>query len=291
MILRDVEYRTNELSIDQKNKVLTGYFEGVRMFIEKMSTRASPLTQFRMASVAKNSFYAFDSMYDAQNTFLDDPHKLIKFVQSELDLMKKEEIGIDHWYDVTGDFLDIGLLLDGEPEHFGNMYMGNPKRVYVTLLLKLDISWSSQVSYLQYYAARILRLIEWLERKEVRTKVIAYSSTEIEHIEILVKDYQDPLTLASIAVLASPDFYRRFVFKAREISPFWNATYGSTEEMDKRILSSIKDLTKGQDSVMLFLDRNIYENNREVTEAAFDSTEQFLQKMLLEEERLGAIIV
>lgn len=291
MYLIEAECAKNSFQIDNSGKRFVGDFIGVRPFLENVIKIPQTMLPFRHASGAENVFYSSPNFMTAGDLYLNNAHKLIKFVQSELDLMHKEEIGIDHWYDVSGDFLDVGLLLDGEPEHFGNMYLGNPKRTFVTLILKLDISWSTGVEYLQFYAARILRLVEWLERKEVRTRIIAYSSTEIEHIEIMIKDFHEPLTLASVAITAHPDFYRRFVFRVRESSPFWNASYGSTEESDKAINNLLPTLTKESGSVILFLDRTLYENNREVTEQAFDSTEEYLQKMLLDEERTGSLIV
>ena len=291
MLFTDEKLYLNSFNMENKHNVLLGEFQGIRPFIEKVSSLVVPFRPFRNASLASNAFYSFTTFDNAVKTYLNSPQQLVKFVQNELELMHKEEIGQDHWYDVSGDFIDVALLVEGQPEHFGNMYMGNPKRTFVTLILKLDISWSANVAYLQYYAARILRLIEWLERKEVRTKVVAYSSTEIEHLELLIKDYHEPLTLSSIAIIANADFYRRLIFRVRESSPYWNPTYGSTEISDSVLKKILPTLTKDRDSVIIYMDRNLYENNREVTDSAFDTTEEYLQRMLLDEERQGSIIV
>lgn len=289
------EARTQANTLERVGDRTYGNFTGLRAFMnyinDAQQARSLRFRLFRNASDANNKFYSFHNFNEAHDVFMNKPQQLVKFVTNELNLIEKDSIGNDHWMDVTGDFLDVSTFLEGDPECFGNMFMGNPKRTFVTLLLKLDVPWTTTPDYLVYYGARILRLIDWLERKEVRTRVICFSSTNIEHIEIPIKDFYEPLTLADIAIVANPDFYRRHIFAAREVCPTWKVTYGSTKEQDEQHMAIFPELTKKDNSIFMYLDRSLYENNREYTEYAFDSAEEYMIKMLAEEETRGSLII
>jgi hypothetical protein len=130
-------------------------------------------------------------------------------------------------FDVTGDFLDVGAFVSGEPECFGfwDTANGNRKDKFITITVTSGFSWQVAESDIVKRGAAILSLVDILETNGVRCRVISEvimqdkSDESRLQMSVVVKDFQDSLDLEKIAFsIVSPAFLRRFFFAIVERS-------------------------------------------------------------------------
>jgi hypothetical protein len=174
------------------------------------------------------SFYSFDSYEQAQDVYLNRPWEVVKFQEIDHTLVSPENEGGDVYFDVTGDYLDVGRFLDGEPEHFGNAYLGNPRGLFITIYASTLSVWHISEQALQRKQQRITALIDWLESQQIRTRLVAINDNSCGDFEVVLKEFHESLNLNPIAVTFHPDYLRRIVFRAMEHSSTWSGGYGSS---------------------------------------------------------------
>lgn len=172
-------------------------------------------------------FQTFNSLSEAIDVFTNNPKSIRSFSPETLVLKDEENIGREITYDVTGDYLDIGRFLDGEPECFGVNFNGNPAGLHVTMYADTSAIYHVKKQAIAHKQARMLRLVDWMEQQGVRCRVVSVESTECGHFETIVKDYGDAVNLNDIAVSMHPDWLRRVLFLADEQSKTWDWGYGS----------------------------------------------------------------
>lgn len=174
------------------------------------------------------NFFHFDSFDQAQDVFINRPWEVVNFQEVDTALKSPDNAGGDVFFDVTGDFLDVGRLLDGEPEHFGNAYLGNPRGLFITIYANISSSYTISAPALVRKQQRIVALIDWLESNQIRTKFTGISNSGCEYVEVTLKDFHEPLNLNPIGVAFNPDFLRRMIFRVDEWSPTWQYGYGTS---------------------------------------------------------------
>lgn len=129
-------------------------------------------------------------------------------------------------YDVTGDVLDIGRYVNGEPEDF--MYMADsedwsqaPQPRFVRIVYNMGML--GHVNRISPFirGAAMLAVVTMLERRNVRCAIdlVAIDSQNSE-IRIHAKEFNEPLQLDKFAFLmAHRSAHRRFNFAIREHFP------------------------------------------------------------------------
>lgn len=186
----------------------------------------------------ENNFYYFKDYHEALTVYQEHPEEVIKFTENDLQLQGGDAAGLDISYDVTGDFIDIDRYLSGEPEHFGNMYNGIPRGRRITIMYGTAWSGNTTNALINERSKCILRLADWLESQGVRVQIIAISSMECQHVEVTVKHFDEPLSLADVAVASHSDYFRRLIFRFAEYSKTWRSGYGSSLSFDDFIRST-----------------------------------------------------
>lgn len=185
----------------------------------------------------RSDFHTFDSLQEALDTYTNKPQTIREFSEETIALTSEENIGKDVNFDVTGDFIDIGRFMEGVPECFGVSYNGNPSSIRVNLLINAVAVSHVTSEALAHRQKRILRLVDWLEHQGIRCRINAYESTSIAHIEIMLKDFHEPLDINDVAIVNHGDFLRRVVFLIDEQSQTWEYGYGNsryfTQAMEK----------------------------------------------------------
>ncbi len=106
-------------------------------------------------------FLIFDSLDEAHNVFQNEPWRIRQFSQKDDRIRNEDNPGNDVFFDVTGDYLDIGRYLEGEPDDFGNSFMGNPHRVFADILVNISASKWTTAEYIIHKQKRIMRLVDW----------------------------------------------------------------------------------------------------------------------------------
>jgi len=183
-----------------------------------------------------DSFYGFGSLSEAVDIFRNHPERIRDFSQNDDKLEKIESPGKDVLFDVTGDYLDMDLYMEGVPEVFGNAVMGNPKSTFATINILGSYVYYTDKGYQTAKQKRVLRLVDWLETQDIRCQIVLSEDSEVSSLQTVVKEFQDPFDLNHLAVAMHPDWLRRVEFLIMEQSKTWSYGYGSSVQYDKRML-------------------------------------------------------
>lgn len=183
-------------------------------------------------------FLIFDDLAHAHHVFLNEPWRIRQFSQKDDKIRAEDNPGNDVFFDVTGDYLDVGRYLEGEPENFGNSIMGNPNRVFADIMVNISAAKWTTAEYIIHKQKRILRLVDWLETYGIRTRVRASLTTDVASLLITIKEHHDPFDLNHLAVAMHPDFMRRTCLLIMEQSRRWEFGYGDAVKFDDIALSS-----------------------------------------------------
>mgnify|MGYP001463966226 CR=1 FL=1 len=227
----------------------------------------------------RDDFFTFNSFDEAMHTFIREPHTIRKFKAKEDDILIPDNLGQDVQFDVTGDYIDMGRFMEGDPEHFGNMHMGNPNNVFATIMLNISAPGHLQTGVLERRAQRVLRLVDWLESQQIRTQVVAVKANECTYLELTLKQFQDSINLDSMAVVCHNDFLRRVLFRVAEYSSTYTWSYGLAAMVNNGLMK----LPINRDSNILVLSEA--QATIDETDALFDKTERTIEKNLTEGEQ------
>lgn len=210
-----------------KSGALTGHFDGIDTLLDYVA-KHMPEPQ-RGGSSAKGDsgrFNAFDSYEEAMETFRLKPEKVVEFDPTEISIRDDAEAGNDVEYDVTGDFIDMGRYMEGIPEVMGSMHNGNARNRRVNILVNLNQVARMGHEAITHRGERVLRLVDALEAGGVRTQLTGILSNECSHVEVKIKEHDEPLTISDLAVVLHPEFLRRIIFRINEHSKTWGYGYG-----------------------------------------------------------------
>jgi hypothetical protein len=166
-------------------------------------------------------------------------------------------------WDVTGDFIDVGRYLTGEPECFGGEQdegEANTGRV-VSIRLNNCVSASVEADTICARGLAVLVAVDLLEACGIRCEVVIGTATKAGYVvesNVTVKRASEMAEPSAIAFnVAHPSFFRRFGFRFMELNghspsgclPCPMTDYGKRQgviEIDE-ILSGVR---LSQDSVM-----------------------------------------
>jgi len=216
-------------------------------------------------------FHVFKDLADATGVFLNRPETIRTFSANDDRLERPESPGKDVTFDVTGDYIDIGRFMSGEPEHFGNAVMGNPKNMFCTINVLTSYVSYTDARYLDQRQKRILRIVDWLETQGVRCQIIATSDTVCSFNSVTVKEFQDPFDLNQLAVVCHSDWLRRIIFLIDEQSKTWQSGYGNGTTYDNRML---KYKPQPEDGMYIYIGGYSPYKSVEILNKYFDKLEE-----------------
>jgi len=244
-------------------------------------------------------YLIFDSLEHAHNVFLNEPWRIRQFSQKDDKLRTDDNPGNDVFYDVTGDYLDIGKTMEGDPEDFGNSIMGNPARIFARITVNLAAAKWTTAEYMIHKQKRILRLVDWLEQYGIRTQVRCLLFTDAANVVVTVKEHQDPFDLNHLAVAMHPDFMRRTCLLIAEQSPTWEFGYGDAVDYDDISLAS--NYADPDDGISIYVGGYMpyapddteqgytYDNDLTKLDADFDKIEKEIAGMITREQRFTEV--
>jgi hypothetical protein len=267
-----------------KPKAVVGYWASVSSFFESLTTLqwkpgGGPRGGAFSSSDSRgdSSFNAFGSLAEAIDVFTNDPKRVRDFTAEDIVLKSDESIGKDVAYDVTGDFLDMGLFLEGQPECFGNAYNGNPTGLHVTVYVDIVANAHINNKTILHKQKRVLRFVDWLEQQGVRCKVLAVWSNVCGHFEWAIKDYGDPVDLNAVAISMHPEFMRRLAFLACEQSETITFGYGETQSWTRAMQSTYQ--ADPADGLTVFVSCQM-KDNTEWVDRQFDRLRDKVEALL-----------
>ena len=226
-----------------------------------------------------SGWQAFSSLKEAYETFRDRPWDVRTFSRNDVPLKFAENVGNAVEYDVTGDYIDMGRFLDGEPECWGHNVMGNPQGLFATIVINLSASAFFEGEALRRRGERITRLVDWLESQHIRTEILAINASECAHVEIVVKRYDEPLNIDTVAVVGHSDFYRRLIFRVMEMSRTWTDGHGTAILIDNGRMDMPKLESRG---ILIFSESAA---SADIIDTRFDKLEKELGQALEDGDR------
>jgi hypothetical protein len=265
-IVGEAKQRHQELDYIYSD-TLVGWFDGVDTFLRFLEDKM-PKAKRSKASEDTGSFYHFKTYKKALDTYLNRPHEVLQFEEIDEPIREHDESGNNVGYGMEGDFIDIGRFLTGEPEVFGTMQDGNPKRYRVDLTLNMSWSGSTDKETIQERLKHVVATVDWLEMNGVRTRITAIESTQVAHIEIVVKDFSETLDLRQLAVVSHSDFLRRAFFRFDEYSESFESGYGRANLYSDAIKSQIMKNKEVSNEIPVFIDSRYTNENGYANEFA-----------------------
>lgn len=229
-------------------------------------------------STKSKDWCAFE--YDkALKVFTNTPWEVVNFKSKELVLENSSESGRDVQFDVTGEFFDVGRYLDNVPEVFGVSFNGKNRGKFANITIAGDYACGVKQNVIEVMQKRIVRLVDWLEFNNIRTKVTVVFSSDNSHLQIALKDYNEPLDITSIAVATHDSFFRRLVFRFIEHSDTISWGYGSSVAFSRWLSDSNakKDSKADRNSVDIYIEQKSYIDS---VVKSFDEAEVTLAKKI-----------
>ena len=226
-----------------RNNYLVGKFYGVNTtlnFVEQndgkfgnpKSSRANSSQSSRGSHWTK-----YDSYEKSIHAIRKTPEVFREFKPTDIRVIDHDVAGNDIEYGVTGDYLDVGALMSGEPEVFASQINGKATNRFIRIIVNGGMRAETTEQQINERAKGILSLVDSLESTSIRVEVVVVYHTSNCHLEIVVKQYQDVLNIDEVASSLSADFFRRIYFKWSEHSGSHTYNYGSEEpiinELDK----------------------------------------------------------
>lgn len=260
-----------------KRDALAVYAPSVYQFIDHIESAFPHPRNGGDSSTFKRDFHEFPSWADFLDTARNRPYELATFTPNEGLLRVESTPGQEVRYDYSGDYLDIGRYLSGEPEAFGSVSAGNPYSIFANIILNLASRWDVSHREIRNRSMRILRLVDWLESRNIRTSVRAIDVSECIYIEMDIKQTQEPLDLNTLAIATNPDFLRRILFRVVEWSKTYESGYGTPGRVSRGTMDTTT-LNQNAGGVV------IYSENPASAGANIDTGFDFIEREL--EERL-----
>ena len=220
------------------------------------------------------SFQNFGSFNEALDTFLNNPTSLVNYEKGEINPTDFHEQGNEVEYDVIGDFIDIGRVLEGVPENMGSLHNGNPRNRRVRLIVNIGHLHYVKVPDILHRSERIIRLVDMLENAHIRTELIGVYSSGNSHTEITIKRFDEALTIEDVAVVTHPDFPRRVMFRISEYSDTFSSGYGQSIQLNNGV-EGFK--SQFNDELTVYIEGNIEGSD---INKKFDKLEKYLEKEL-----------
>lgn len=247
----DIGTAVNPYQWDLNGNTLCGNFRGLNQVfsvIERFKLNKTYDSSHKISH--KKDWVEFSTYKESYKQLTQNPQVFSDFKELDLDIKSFDESGKDVNYDVTGEFLDIGRYIEGVPEMFGQMHEGKLRGYRLKIFMQGGGSGGVSSERINSRAKRIIRLIDWLENIGVRVSLNVVYSNRCGHMDIMVKDYEDPMNIFDIGVVASTDFFRRIVFFFKEQSTTVDDTYGYSYSFSNRARKNLENITDGSTLVV-----------------------------------------
>ncbi len=239
-------------------------------------------SSIKVAGSWDSDFYTFNTWEKCMDVFKNHPDQLIPKNLKDDRIEIRETSGKDVFYEITGDYVDVGRFMSGEPEHFGNMSMGNPMGIHADIMINMSIVAYHSAELLNLRQQRVVRLCDWLEAQSIRCKIAVFHINPCGHIEVQVKALGESIDLGALAVATSGDFLRRVFFRIEEHSNTLTSGYGTPCSVKDGGLNNI-DFSEENGIVIVSELGN--KDTKETINRYFDDIEVKLQTQLAEGER------
>lgn len=256
--------RDGDVFVGWMTKELTGVDEDKRPAIVAPSIGAfvDYVTQHKPRSgsstyINHTEWYGTKSLDEAMDLFKDNRQKLLPKGFQQKYIKNVGAAGTDVEYNATGDYLDIGRYMSGEPEVFGTNINGDLTGKVVRVYINASVSASYDSEDVMLGAEKLAEVINALYISGAKVSTTFMSAEETQWIEVKLNDFSDPLNPVDLVAVASPSFIRRLCFAVNNYHGV--STHGSVVD----VLNGHRDiLNKGEDLVVYIAPNTIPNFNR-----------------------------
>lgn len=273
----ELKTKHSELSYLERGAKV-GYFVSPIEFFNALQEKMPTPSYQKSSDDYSGDFNTFKNYKEAWDKFANEPGSLDSKDRLNQMLQAKEETGQTIEYGVTGDFLDIGLYLEGDPECWSSLTYGHPRRFRIDMQIDLMTVHYIDEKDMNHRLQRVIRLVDWAAKNGVAMRIVAVSSNNCGHAEIAIKEYDERLNLNNLIVTAHSEFFRRMFFRFIEYSKTITYGYGTANlyvEKNKSHTSSSVETLK----------INVYNGMRSMDKdninAEFDKLEAEIQEHVL----------
>ena len=204
-----------------------------------------------------DGWYGTKSLDQAIDLFRNKRHELLPKGFQQKYIKNVNANGIDVEYNVTGDYLDIGRYMSGEPEVFGTNINGDLTGKVVRVYINASVSASYDAEDVMLGAEKLTEVINALYVSGARVSTTFMSAEETQWIEVKLNDFGDLLNPVDLVAVASPSFIRRLCFAVNNY--FGASTHGSIVD----VLDGHRGiLNKGEDLVVYIAPNGVPNFNR-----------------------------
>lgn len=293
-MLKNVEYEdgvtlglASEAPAARTSKpVLCGHFNGINRTLDFLAENMpEPKREKSSSDSGSGEFYTFGSYEDCFNTFRKEPSKLHRDKELNDKLRTEASSGNLISYGYTGDYIDMGRFMTGEPECFGSMVYGRVEK-RVRLVYSYSATYHVNAKVIQRKSLGIGQLIDWLEGNGIRTELIAIESSQVGHMEVMVKRFEDRFVYNDLLVATHPDFLRRIFFRFAEYSPSWEMGYGSSNSCNALLRKYSQGSKKSpfeyvnNEHTLYFSNEDVNEDTEKAVERSLTTARTWLDKVL-----------
>lgn len=202
-------------------------------------------------------WYGTRSLDQAIDLFKYNRHKLLPKGFQQKYIKNVNANGIDVEYNVTGDYLDMGRYMSGEPGVFGTNINGDLTGKVIRVYINASVSASYDAEDVMLGTEKLAEVINALYVSGARASTTFMSAEETQWIEVKLNDFGDPLNPVDLVAVTSPSFIRRLCFAVNNYHDV--TTAGSIVD----VLSGHRDiLNKGEDLVVYVTPNTIPNFNR-----------------------------
>lgn len=121
-------------------------------------------------------------------------------------------LGTDVEFNVTGDYLDMGRYMSGEPEVFGTNINGDLTGKIVRVYINASVTAYWDADVVMWGAEKLAEVINALYVSGAKVSTIFMSAEETQWIEVKLNGFGDPIDPVDLIAVASPAFIRRLCF-------------------------------------------------------------------------------
>lgn len=202
-------------------------------------------------------WYGTSSLDQAIDLFRNKRHELLPKGFQQKYIKNVNANGIDVEYNVTGDYLDIGRYMSGEPEVFGTNINGDLTGKVVSVYINASVTAHWSAEEVMQGAEKLAETINALYISGAKVSTTFMSAEETQWVEVKLNDFGDPLDPVDLVAVASPSFIRRLCFAVNNYHSV--STHGSIVD----VLDGQRDiLNKGEDLVVYITPNGVPNFNR-----------------------------
>lgn len=227
----------------------------IRSFVDYVSQHKPKVGS--SAYTSNDGWYGTKSLDQAIDLFRNKRHELLPKGFQQKYIKNINANGVDVEYNVTGDYLDMGRYMSGEPEVFGTNINGDLTGKVVRVYINASVSASYDAEDVMLGAEKLAEVINALYVSGAKVSTTFMSAEETQWIEVKLNDFGDPIDPVDLIAVASPSFIRRLCFA---VNNYHNVTTaGSIVD----VLNGHRDiLNKGEDLVVYIAPNTIPNFNR-----------------------------